>query len=121
MIGAFLSAITAENHLSLNHAVSLRAVAPLIIAAGTLRNRDIMEGIEISYASPLMIRPNGRVRQRHAPGKYLFNLVARVGGEIRMGDQTHDPMAFVVPGKSRRKGQQIEHEKRREESSYQWS
>ena len=68
-----------------------------------------------------MIRPNGRVRQRRAPEKQLFNLLARVGGEIRLGDQTHDPMAFIEPGKSRRKCQQIEHEKRREESSYQWS
>src|SRR5205823_13871012 len=79
-----------------------------------------MEGIEISYASPFMIRPNGRVRQRHTPGKYLFNLLARVGGEIRLGDQTDDPMAFVVPRKDQGKCQQIEHQKNRQENSSQW-
>src|SRR5206468_6727520 len=98
----------------------LRAVASLIVAAGSLGNPDVVEGIEVSYASSLMIRPNGRVRQRHASGKYLFNLLARIGGEIRLGDQTDDPMAFVVPRKGRGKCQQIEHEKRREESSCQW-
>ena len=61
-----------------------------------------MEGIEISYASPLMIRPNGCLRQRHAPGKDLFDFLARFGGEIRLGDQADDPMAFVEPGKSQR-------------------
>src|SRR6266576_342718 len=80
-----------------------------------------MERIEISHASPLMIRPNGRVRQRHVPGKYFFDLLARIGGEIGLGDQTGDPMAFVEPGKSRRNCQQIEDEIRREESSCQWS
>jgi hypothetical protein len=67
-----------------------------------------MERIEISYASPLMIRPNGRIRQGHVPGKDLFNFLARFGGEICLGDQTHNPMAFVEPRKRRRKRQQIE-------------
>ena len=68
-----------------------------------------MEGIEISNASPLMIRPNGRVRQGRVLGKNLFNCLARFGGEIGLGDQTHDPMAFIVPSKRCRNSQQIEH------------
>ena len=54
-----------------------------------------MKGIEISNASPLMIRPNSRVRQGRVPGKDLFNCLARFRGEIGLGDQTHDPMAFI--------------------------
>ena len=77
-----------------------------------------MERIEISYASPLMIRPDGGLRQGHVPGKYFFDFLARFGSEIRLGDQTDDPVAFVEPRKSRR-GCQQKDEKRREESSCQ--
>ena len=104
---------------SFNHAVQFRAVACLIVASGVFGNTDVVEGIEISYASPLVIWPNGCLRQRHASGKDLFDFLARLRGEIRLSDQTDDAMAFVEPRKSRRKCQQMKDEKCREESSSQ--
>ena len=94
-----------------DHAVSLRAVARLIIAGGSLGNANVVKGIEISNAPSLMIRPNGGLRQRHAAGKDLFNLLLCFGGEIGLSDQANDPMAFVEPGKSPLKRQQVERRK----------
>ena len=59
-----------------------------------------MEGIEIPNASPLMIRPNRRVRQGRVLWKDLVNFLACFGGEIGLSDQTYDPMAFIVPRKT---------------------
>jgi hypothetical protein len=80
-----------------------------------LGNTDVVEEIEIAYASPLMVRPNGCVRQGYASWKYPFDLIARVVGEMSLGDQTDDPVAFVEPGDSRRNCEQVEEQKRREE------
>ena len=71
-----------------------------------------MERIKVSYASPLVIGPNGRVGQGHVPGKDRFNSLARFGSEIGLGDQSDDPMAFVEPSKRRRNCQQIEQQNR---------
>ena len=80
-----------------------------------------MERVEIPDTSPFMIGPDRSVRQRHVARKYLCDLLACLRGEIRLGNQTDDSMAFVEPGEGRRNSQQIECEKCREESSYQWS
>jgi hypothetical protein len=58
-----------------------------------------------------MIRPNRRVRQGCVPAKNLVNFLACFGGEIRLSDQSDDPMAFVQPSEGRRSCQQIEQQK----------
>jgi len=47
-----------------------------------------------------VIRPNGGIRQGQTPEKDLFDLFARFGGKMGLGDYADDPMAFVEPRKS---------------------
>ena len=97
-----------------HHAVSVRTVAFLIVPVGGLGNADVVQGIEVPYAAPFVVRPDCRVRDGRAARKDFFYFAARRRGEILPGDPADDAMAFVEPGESRGCGEDGDGEKRRE-------
>ena len=102
---------------SFHHAVSLRAVALPVIARGVLRDRDVMQWIEIPDASPLVVGPDRRVRQSHAVENFLY-LAARGVEKVCRSDQADHSMTSVEPRRSARRQRQMKKREHRNETDH---